>query len=225
MTRSFSNAFLGKVKIEGESYEYTIDPDCVVCQATKSGESNGNDNLVKKISLRPEIDRYLITVGRSYKSKQFTEKMKKKYKGVAFTRRTLERHVELHSPYILEVRQKIKDTIAAQAEPVVEDIIEKHYEAEEVIQKIINKAGQGLDDGSIKVDTKLINTALKEQGVRQKYGTLTQMLESMDQDRFSIPKREQNKISGENNSKKLIDGEVITNESAKSTSDISRELD
>lgn len=204
MARSPHYSFIGKVKIQGEDYEYTISPSCKICSDLKPGTGHhGKDAPIeKKISRRPEIDRYIIEHNGSYKSPQFAKKLNYHFQTLKIGQKGIATHVEKHSPYILEVKEKLKNIVLQDANKASEVIEDKHYEAEEVIQKIINKAGQAIDSGEMKVDNKLTAIALKEQGLRQKYGTLTQMLESMDQDRFLIKAK-----------KDQIEGEVLLDES------------
>lgn len=208
MTKSRSSDFLGNISFFDEIYEYSINPKCIICSATNhAGDSK-----------RPKIDKMIVAwlqTGKMYQSDALAKKVLRtigKKSGLA--RQGLTNHVQKHSPYIIEIRDKLRKMVDDEVNKEVEILEKKHYEAEEIIQKIIDKTGEALDNDELEITEKLALGALKEQGVRQKYGTLNQMLAAMDQDRFLVG----------NNAKQLQEGEVIDEhtKSEESTADIQR---
>jgi len=163
--------FLPKIKIDDKEYVYTESVDCLICTA--------KDDKGQKI--RFEIDKILaggtIVAAKAIIKDRFNIQVTKEY---------LRGHIDRHSSYIRELRKDIKAKEVEKITGVITKVEEKHMEAEEVINLIIDKGGNAIANGEMYIDSKLLLGALKEQGIRQKYGSLTELLDNMDKERFLI---------------------------------------
>ena len=154
--------------VTGEKTFYLNLPDCKICNAVSK---DGKD-------LRMLVDKYLIT-----HTPAETMKYLRNY-NVNVTVHAVQVHLNKHSKYILDAIELVKKTAENLALSRMDKIQEKIWEAEDVIKEIIMQGGQRLQSGELKVDSKLLLGALKEEGARKKFGTLQEMFMELDKGRF-----------------------------------------
>ena len=158
-----------KLKLgKNKSVAIVVHPECLVCGAR---DTNGTP-------LRRQIDKHMIDHSLSE-----TYKMVKDL-GLEISQALLKKHAEIHSPYIQDFRDKLKEATERAIAKGVDDIGEISWDPEEVLQTVINIGGQKLVRGEINVDGKLLLGALAEQGRRKQIGSMGELLKNLDSKMF-----------------------------------------
>jgi len=161
--------FFEKIKTGKETHNVLIHPDCKICKAKDS----------KGKSMRANIDKYSMT--HSYNDTVRYAQMYVLNSKVSII--NVKRHLEKHSPYVAEVKEHIKN-LAEETAMDRFNTLDENLDPDEVILEIITKGGRRVKTGEIEIDGKMLLGALKEQGTRRKFGTLRDVLESLDKVRF-----------------------------------------
>lgn len=159
-------AWVGKV---GDHY-YLISPVCDICGA--------KDDSGK--SIRMEIDKFLIT----HDAKE-TAKMLRDVHGIPVDKRAVLAHYKNHSKFIGDIKEAVEKRVEETALSKVEAAVETYIDPDTVLEEIITIGGNKLRAGELEVSAGLLLGALREQGNRQKVGTLRDLLDNLDRQRFS----------------------------------------
>lgn len=157
---------IGKIKVGKTQYKYINHPECPICMAEENGKS-----------LRPEIDRFLVSHSVNEAPAYLLDL------GINLTPTRIKTHINKHSAYIMEAKAAIQKAAESHALSRI-DKLEEFMDADEVIQDIITIGGRKLQTGEMEVDSKLLLGALKEQGLRKKVGTIRELMEDLDKQRF-----------------------------------------
>jgi hypothetical protein len=163
-------------------YEAIVSVDCPVCMA--------KDPRTERL-LRKQIDKMLISHPPATVSKMLLKD------GIDISKDYLKTHRDKHSTYIKEVKKKIMAKAEELAMSSLDKIDQVTIDAEDVIQDVINIGAQKIHSGEIDVDAKLLTSMIREQGGRKKMGTLQELMQTMDQQRFS------------SRANKVIEGEIV----------------
>ena len=143
--------------------------ECLICTAK---DKDGKDARMK-------IDKYTIN-----HSEKETLKWLLDEHNVAISAIKLRKHLNIHSPYIIEAKNKVMDVAANSALATIDKLEDKIRDADDVIQDIINKGGEAIEVGDLPITERLLIAALKEQGARRKFGSLHQLFTELDKQRF-----------------------------------------
>lgn len=155
-------------KVGKTQYRFSIDPECAICIAQEDGKP-----------IRAEIDKYLVS---HYKdTRECMHYLKER--GVVITKALFRVHMRKHSPYIEESFKEVQRVAEKTALEKI-DKLEEYVDADELIQDIITIGGHKIQTGEMEVDSKLLVAALKEQGARKKGGTIRELMDSLDLQRF-----------------------------------------
>lgn len=168
---------------KSKSYTFLNSMECPIC-TLKDPEDN---------SMRMLVDKYLVT-----HSVTQTMTWLKEDHGVSLTKRQVENHIDIHSKFIPEMKDMVIKHAEKLALEKIDEITDVYIDAETVVQDIITIGGRKIKTGDMQVDAKLLMSAIQEEGKRKKMGTLRELLEGMDKDKF--------------NPRKIIEGEVIDEE-------------
>lgn len=157
------------IKIGKDTKEYFINYECPVCTA-KIGDKE----------MRIEIDKFLI-------SHPVTEAVGHFIKyGLYIKESTYKTHIKKHSSYITETKKEIKKLTEKTSLAKLDAIQETYIDPDEVITEIITMGGQMVRTGEMEITEKLLLGALKEQGMRKKTGTIRDLMEGLDKNRFPV---------------------------------------
>lgn len=166
------NPFEGRVKtLEGNYIKYQIHPECPVCQAV--------DPKSKK-KLRLDADKMFID---GSTTKEISVWLRDNF-AIDISAYRVNTHITKHSEYIGKVEKEITDMVKDKRIEQISTIVDEYIPAEEVLGDIITKGGQKIKTGEINVDGKLLLGAIKEEGSRKKTGTLTELWEKANKQRF-----------------------------------------
>ena len=103
-----------------------------------------------------------------------------KSKGIPTTAILLNAHVTQHSSYIPAAKKIITDKLIKG----VAGVDKLQFDANEVLQDIINIGGRNINTGDMDVSDRLLIFAVKEQRERKSGGTLQDILDSLNRSRF-----------------------------------------
>lgn len=159
---------INEIKVGKKKREYWDSPTCSICNAVDED----------KKPMRLKIDKFAVTHTEK-ETRQFIEDL-----GIQMEHLDFSRHFKSHSLYINEAKETIKKASEKMALSRIDKIEEAYIEADEVIQDIITQGGLMIRAGEMRVDSKLLLGALKEQGARKKFGTLHDMFKELDRKRF-----------------------------------------
>ncbi len=149
------------IKVGKKTYKAKYNLECPICSAKDDwGEE-----------LRAKVDNMTLKTSIRDTARIF-----------GFTEPILHTHIKSHSPYIAELRQDV----LAVAERATELVGEVTWDADDLIQKIINIGGQKIQDGEMEVTERLLVTAIKEQGARKTGGAMAELLKNLDRKKFAL---------------------------------------
>lgn len=157
------------IKVGKSKKRYFINSECPICTAEVDGKE-----------LRLDIDKYLIRHSIPDTAKHF-----EKY-GLYIKESTYRTHMKKHSEYISETKKEIEKITQTTALSRLDAIQETYIDPDEVISEIITIGGTKVRTGEMEVTEKLLLGALKEQGMRKKTGTIRDLMEGLDKNRFKV---------------------------------------
>lgn len=155
-------------KIPKTEYTFSNDPECLICIASENGKS-----------IRADLDRFFVSHYRDVRV--CMDHLRER--GINISVKLFKAHMKKHSAFIETARKEV-ERVAEKTALDKFDKLEEYVDADELIQDIITIGGHKIQTGEMEVDSKLLVAALKEQGARKKGGTIRDLMDSLDLQRF-----------------------------------------